>query len=687
MKNLLVTLLCLAGLSIPACATVQISSLTPSPQAPQLLGTPITWKATATDSNAGPLTFQFNVAHPGGTFGYRLAKDFNVGTLAASTWTSQPFVWVPTGVEGAYQIEVVIKDFTSNESASMTAQFKIAPLVIGSQPVVVATANPLVALFSAPACASGSQMRVYFQQQLKSTPATTTNWAKCHTAGTMTFEIAGMYPSTAYDMLAQTETAGVVTNGPVVHFTTGALPTNMTFPTFTAVVGPGLQTDTALKVLLSDPSTVDGAPYVGVATDLDGNVVWYYTTTPAPAPYLLITRPLKDGGMLSIQNGVVWNPVTQSMQLLRQTDLAGNIVRETNTGAIQQELIAMGATGLGPCNVFPRPAPVGSSCLGAFHHDAIQTLPNDYMALLVDVEEIFPPGTQGDNTGLPVDIVGDAIVVLNRDWQAVWYFNAFEHDSGCPVPPATGPCQLDINRAAVLGGSCGASSPGCPPMFLLGPGIAPAAIDWLHGNSLYYWPTDNFGGASGDIVWSSKNQDWVMKIDYKNGTGTGEILWRMGNEGDFTFNNIYNDPWPWFSGQHDVGIAENGAGVMTIFDDGDTRVSSPPGGLGYPGCEPSDCDSRGMALNFNESTMEVTPVLSDDLGSYSTAMGSAQLLPDGNYFFMSGWVLANNSVVSYALEILPTAGTDTGTTVLNVEQSVGGYRAWQMSSLYNPPEN
>jgi hypothetical protein len=54
---------------------------------------------------------------------------------------------------------------------------------------------------------------------------------------------------------------------------------------------------------------------------------------------------------------------------------------------------------------------------------------------------------------------------------------------------------------------------------------------------------------------------------------------------------------------------------------------------------------------------------------------------------MSGWVLANNRVVSYALEILPTAGTDTGTTVLNVEQSVGGYRAWQMSSLYNPPEN
>ena len=349
-------------------------------------------------------------------------------------------------------------------------------------------------------------------------------------------------------------------------------------------------------------------------------------------------------------------------------------------------MIALGATGLGPCNVFPSPAPVGSSCLGAFHHDAIQTLPNNYMAVLVDVEEIFPPGTQGDNTGLPVDIVGDAIVVLNRDWQAVWYFNAFEHDSGCPVPPATGPCQLDINRAAVLGGSCGASSPGCPPMFLLGPGIAPAAIDWLHGNSLYYWPTDNFGGASGDIVWSSKNQDWVMKIDYKNGTGTGEILWRMGNEGDFTFNNIYNDPWPWFSGQHDVGIAENGAGVMTIFDDGDTRVSSPPGGLGYPGCEPSDCDSRGMALTFTEqSPMQVNEVLSSDLGYFSTAMGSAQLLSNGDYFFLPAIVINPNLTVSaYSIEVAPVPPIDAADVLLNL-QGPEQYRAWQMTSMYFPP--
>ena len=83
--------------------------------------------------------------------------------------------------------------------------------------------------------------------------------------------------------------------------------------------------------------------------------------------------------------------------------------------------------------------------------------------------------------------------------------------------------------------------------------------------------------------------------------------------------------------------------------------------------------------------MQVTPVLSTDLGYYSTAMGSAQLLSDGNYFFMPGWVLVTiDNLASYAMEILPTAGTDTGTTVFNLE-SQEEYRGWQMSSLYNPP--
>ena len=107
-------------LSAPAFATVTIVSLTPSLASPQKIGTSITWAATATDTNAGPLTFQFNITPPSGTL--TMVKDFNVGTLSAGTWTGNPFVWVPTGIEGAYKIEVVAKDFASGKSASKTAK-------------------------------------------------------------------------------------------------------------------------------------------------------------------------------------------------------------------------------------------------------------------------------------------------------------------------------------------------------------------------------------------------------------------------------------------------------------------------------------------------------------------------------------------------------------------------------------
>ncbi|HXM39895.1 MAG TPA: aryl-sulfate sulfotransferase [Bryobacteraceae bacterium] len=663
----------LAGIAIllapwmPVQASVAIESVNPSPASPQTIGQTITWTITATDSNTGPLTFQFNVQSPGGQ--NDMVKDFNVGTLSSGTWTSQPFVWTPTGIEGAYQINVVAKDFTSGESASSTVTFSVNPLVTGSTPVVVQTANPLVALFSAPSCPQASHMRVSFQAST-STKSTATSWMPCHPRASMTFEVAGMYPRTTYTMFAQTETGGSVVNGPTVSFTTGALPGAISFPSFTTTVPPGADTDTNDRVILNDYSDSTGVHYPKVATDLSGRILWYYNP---PAPNTdLMTWPLPNGTFLLDAFGQAWNPRTTFDQLLHQVDLAGNLIKETNIGVIAQQLLAMGATDAQSCNAVPQPVQVGTACLGIFHHDIIQTLPNGYSAAFANIEKIFPPGTQGDTSGLPVDIIGDMIIVLDQNWQVVWYFDAFEHDGGGT--------QLDINRPAVLGETCSANGNGCAPMFLLGPGIAPLAHDWLHSNSLYYWPAPQNGGTQGDIIWSSRHQDWVMRIDYKDGTGTGDILWRMGLDGDFTFNNINNDPWPWFSHQHEVEIALNGDGPMTLFDNGNTRITD----LGSS-CGPSDCDSRGTALTFNETTMQVTPVMSVDMGVYSHALGSAQILDNNNYFFETGYVpVTATTDVSQLIEILPTAGTTTGTQVLNF-QSPGSYRAWRMTSMYTPP--
>lgn len=652
----------MVGAYLPAFASVEILSFTASANPPQPIGTPITWTVRATDSNSNLLTFQFSVTNPQGTTA--LARDFNIGTFNSGTWTSQPLVWVPTGIEGSYHIHVVVKDFKTGESTSKTVGFRILPLAT-SAPVVVPTANPLVALFSTPSCNLGSSMRVTFQQHSKATPATQTNWVKCHPPYTMTFQIAGMYPNTSYDMAFQITTGGKVVTGHSIPHTTGALPASIPFPNFKIVVPPGPQTDTAASVILHNLVQLGGgAFYPDVATDLSGNIIWYYYPNDTNHTGLL-TRPLPNGYFLTVENGPAWNPASQAGQLFREVDLSGNIIRETNTGAIQQQLVALGVQGAGPCNAIPVPAPVGAGCLGAFHHDAIQTLPNGYTAVIGDLEKIFPPGTQGDTSGLPVDIVGDIIVVLDTNWQVVWYFDTFQH--------AKGEGQLDINRRAVLGETCVTGQTGCPPIFLLGTGIAPKAMDWLHANSLYYWPQD------GNIIWSSRHQDWVMKINYANGTGDGSILWRMGPDGDFTFRNINNDPWPWFSHQHDAGFENGGAGPFTVFDNGNTRLSPPPTGLGGG-------NSRGMSLMVDESGMQVTPALSVDLGVYGPAMGSAQLLSDGHYFFLPPDVLVTLSALAgFCIEIEPTPGTITGSQVLNL-QGPEHYRAWQMSSLYNPPE-
>jgi hypothetical protein len=465
----------------------------------------------------------------------------------------------------------------------------------------------------------------------------------------MNFHVAGMLARTTYSMNYQVLTGGTITNGPTsLDFTTGALPTQLKLPSFTVVTKPGPQTDTTDSTLLH-AFTVDngGGSFIPVATDLNGDITWYYASGASP----LLTRSLPGGFMLSLQDGAAWSSALNLAQYVRETDLVGNIVRETNTGIISQQLLALGAKDATPCYQVPHPPPVGTGCLNHFHHEAMQ-LPNGYTAILARLEKLFPPGTQGSTTGQLVDIIGDMAIILDTKWQVVWYFDEFQ--------------QLDTNRAAPLGETCvnGVhSGPGWCRMKLL---LANAANDWTHTNSIYYIP------SSGDLLLSLRNQDWLLKVAYSNGTGEGGILWRMGIGGDFTFKNINNDPFPWFSHQHDAEYQSNGA--LTVFDNANTRVAPPPIGLGKG-------YSRGMALTVDETNMQVSPVLSVTLGTYSPALGSAALLSNGNYFFQPGLPM------SYDIQILPSPGTTTGTQVFNLKSPAYSYRAWQMPSLYQPPTN
>ncbi len=623
--------------------------MTPSVASPQPLGTPVTWTITATDSSPNSLTFQFNVAN--GAQPFARARDFNIGTLSAGVWTSQPFIWATIAGEGIYTVQVIAKDFTSGETATQTALFTLTPLATVAA-VVNPTANPLVALYSAPSCPAGANIRAAFSTGAN--PTVYTNWVACNPPISVNFYIAGMLASATYSIYAEVQLPDKVLKGGRVNFTTGALPAELAppniLPSLTVNTAAGAQTDTADSLLLwGFTNTV-----VPVATDLAGNIMWYY----AGGINTVVTRPLTGGTMLTFQNGLSWNSPTTEFQLLREIDLAGNTFRETNTGIIANQLLALGATDAGAC--LPVPAPkTGTTCLNNLSHDAIRYYAGgqEYTALLVHIEKMFPPGTQGSNPkGPPVDILSEMLVVLNSQWQVVWYYDSFQH--------------LDIKRPAVLGEFCTTTS--CTINLLL----STYAYDWTHGNTIYYIE------SGGDFMVSLRNQDWLIKIAYDNGKSSGKIVWRMGPEGNFTFNNIDNDPWPWFSHQHEPGFQTNGANPLTLFDNGNTRVFSPPLGLGS-NCGPSDCNSRGMALTVDETPaqMQVTPVISVDLGVYANSDGAAQLLAGGNYFFQPG----HPTVIG--IEILPTPGTLTGTQVLNILSPNDAYRTWQMSNLYTAPSS
>jgi hypothetical protein len=305
-------------------------------------------------------------------------------------------------------------------------------------------------------------------------------------------------------------------------------------------------------------------------------------------------------------------------QILREIDLAGNTVRETYASQITDHLAAQGQLGI-----------------TGFNHDAIR-LPNGHTLVLCSQERMYPAGTQGAKTA--VDILGDAIVDLDENWNVAWSWSAYDH--------------LDVNRPAILGETC-YSQAGCPEILL-----APQANDWLHANALNYQPD------SGNILLSIRHQDWVTKIDYANGKGTGKVLWNLGLGGDFSIQST--DPYPWFSHQHDAQL-DPSTGLFWAFDNGNTRVTL-AGGVG---------NSRGMVLQLDETNLTATPVLVSDLGVYSVAVGSAQALDNGNFMFHAGYV-PSPAPHAFTYELLPD-----GTQNNIFEELLQVYRSYRMSSLYS----
>ena len=345
-----------------------------------------------------------------------------------------------------------------------------------------------------------------------------------------------------------------------------------------------------------------------IATDLQGNVIWYCSP---PTPYLL--RPQPGGYFFRLTEGFGG---ADSDQLFEEVDLAGNVILATNAARINDQLQAL-----------------GKRRINSFHHEA-RRLPDGRILVLASNEQLL---TDVQGAG-EVDVIGDAILVLSPDLQVEWVWDAFDH--------------LDVTRTALQHEKCTAPGSGCPVYHL-----AATANDWLHGNSLSLTP-------DGHILYSARHQDWVIKIDYANGAGTGQVLWRLGKAGDFQMISGERDPW--FSHQHDANIVQTADGDrLVLFDNSNARFVADP-----------TAHSRGQVLEIDEAARTVRLVFNADLGTYAFALGSAQLLDNGYLHFNVGY---DPNRYSSAIEF-----DSRGNVVSRFNVETPQYRSVRMRDLYTP---
>lgn len=575
----------LAAMASAAIANAMSVRLTSSPDSPISVGTVIHFSAEPTDNPGGIIWYRFRVREMGSTF--TTIRDY--GPLTDLDWT-------PADHEGTFEIEVSARSLDSGEISVTTQDYQVQPLVNGDQPLVTPTANPLVFLYSAPPCPDGQRMRVEFRvahEPVQSTPA-----KPCIAGVSMNFYLAGLRERTAYVARQVVDTGAQSLSGTPVPFTTGAVP-------------PGLYTSTVLlpeqaapvqPVLLGSPF---GAP---VAHDLNGNVIWF-----GPSDLSYITRPEPGGRFWGLVENFNTDP---SQQAVREFDLAGMTLRETNAGRVNEQLKVL-----------------GRRQISSFHHEA-RSLPDGKVLVLADVEQIMS-GVQSPG---PVDILGDMIIVMDQELNVVWTWDTFDH--------------LDVTRKAILGETC-AGSGACPPWIL-----SPDANDWTHGNAVQLTP-------DGNLLFSSRHQDWLIKIAYQNGTGDGHVIWKLGKDGDFQIDS--SDPYPWFSHQHDGNFTASDPTKLLVFDDGNTRVKALGGG-----------NSRGQVYHIDEQAMTATPLVNADLGVYSIAVGSAEELTNGDYHFDAGLVPVGSVNSAYSIEV-----NSNGKIVYNVNASTVLYRTFRLSSIYS----
>jgi len=200
---------------------------------------------------------------------------------------------------------------------------------------------------------------------------------------------------------------------------------------------------------------------------------------------------------------------------VREIDLIGNTIHDLPMASLNQSLAANGFPGL---NLFN------------FSRDVL-ALPNGHYVFLAQMAKAV-----SNITGYPgtTNVAGDVLVDVDQNYKPDWVWNSFDH--------------LDVNRHPFQ----------FPP-------------DWTHSDALLYSTDDH------DLLLSVRNQNWVIKIDYQDATGTGNIVWRLGEGGDFKLVAAWTHRLVLWAARDQLLQSKYQRCVSVgLFDDGNDR-QFPPG--------------------------------------------------------------------------------------------------------------
>lgn len=156
-----------------------------------------------------------------------------------------------------------------------------------------------------------------------------------------------------------------------------------------------------------------------------------------------------------------------------------------------------------------------------FHHDILELPSGNFLSMSWDFQDV-DYGADGIE-----HVAGDTLVEFTPAGELVWTWNSFDH--------------LDPQRRR---------HGFYEDLPIVDPETGENSRDWTHANGMLY--------RDGIIYLSVRNQDWVLAIDH----ASGEVLWKLGDEGDFTLA----EGSTWFFHQHSLEWQSDG--TLMMYDNG-----------------------------------------------------------------------------------------------------------------------